>query len=75
MYKKKLDYKNRGAIAPHMCLQSTCNAVTMPFEEGMQKELEIFKVLVSSGILFCIAYVKMNQQLSVRCFLCNVKIW
>ena len=54
MYKKKLDYKDRGAIAPHMCLQSTCNAAALPFREGMQKEREIFKVLVSSGILFCI---------------------
>lgn len=49
-HKKHLAKKSRGAIAPNVCLQSVCNAVTMSFADGLNKEGDLFLNLMTSGI-------------------------
>ena len=37
----------RGREAPAACVEAVRNAITMPFEEGLKKEAELFRKLVS----------------------------
>jgi 3-hydroxyacyl-CoA dehydrogenase len=37
----------RGREAPAACVEAVRNAITMPFEEGLKKEAELFRELVS----------------------------
>ena len=56
--------KSRGAKAPHVCLQSICNTLKMPYSEGLGREFELFMDLVVSGVIFYACFVKI--QLSFK---------
>ncbi len=47
-FEKKIAAKKRGFIAPFKCIESVRNAVEMPFEQGSNREREIFVELVAS---------------------------
>ncbi|MFQ5763467.1 MAG: 3-hydroxyacyl-CoA dehydrogenase NAD-binding domain-containing protein [Rhodospirillales bacterium] len=40
--RKNIERRARGLIAPWHCIQSVENAVTLPFDEGLKKERELF---------------------------------
>ncbi|XP_014725944.1 PREDICTED: peroxisomal bifunctional enzyme isoform X2 [Sturnus vulgaris] len=45
----KVKQRARGCLAPELCLQAVRAATETPFAEGVRRERELFRVLLSSG--------------------------
>ncbi|MCZ6591384.1 MAG: 3-hydroxyacyl-CoA dehydrogenase NAD-binding domain-containing protein [Alphaproteobacteria bacterium] len=48
-YRTKLAKTSRGLLAPFHCLESVANAVTLPFDEGWEREAEISRMAMASA--------------------------
>ena len=47
-FKKSIARRARGFEAPYACIESIENAVNLPFDEGLEKERDIFRRCVAS---------------------------
>ncbi len=47
-YRKRIERRARGYLAPWKCIESIENALTMPIDEGLAREREIFAECVAS---------------------------
>ena len=48
-YRSKLKKTARGLLAPFHCLESIANAVTLPFDQGWEREAEISRTAMTSN--------------------------
>ncbi len=48
-YRGGLQKRKRGVLAPLRCVEAVEAAVTLPFDQGLAKEAEIFRALMESG--------------------------
>ena len=56
-YRKKIAKKARGYFAPEMCIQAVEAAVDLPFDEGIQREAEIFVECMTNPQAAALQYV------------------